>query len=134
MSTQKISNLDDMRIDGEIDSEAHKEKRSKLITEYKKLLKKQEKNLAVEHKNALNIGETVKLLKDLYDTWKTRDIERKISFIKMAAAKLEVNKEKCLQILKKRCFNTSLFLLYTNGSPNWIRTNDPPVNSRLLYR
>lgn len=102
--TQKIANLDDMRIDGELDSETYKEKRGKLITDHKKLLKKQEENLAIEHMNALTIDETVKLLTDLYGTWKTWDSSRKVSFIKMAAVKLEVNTEKALQMQQKEVF------------------------------
>lgn len=35
---------------------------------------------------------------------------------------------------KSRSVNCSFVLKVENGSPNWIRTNDLPVNSRLLYR
>ena len=35
---------------------------------------------------------------------------------------------------KSRSENCSFVLKVENGSPNWIRTSDLPVNSRLLYR
>ena len=35
---------------------------------------------------------------------------------------------------KSRSVNCSFVLKVESGSPNWIRTNDLPVNSRLLYR
>ena len=99
-----------MRTDGEIDSEAYKTKRAKLLTEKEKLLNLQKQDLAMEHMDTLTIDETVKLLMDLYGTWKTWDIQRKVSFIKIASVKLEVNNEKRLQIHQKRCLNTSFWL------------------------
>ena len=107
---KKIANLDDMRIDGEIDSEAYKLKRGKFLTEKERLLKMQKEDLAMEHMDTLTIDETVKLLINLYSTWNTWDIERKVSFIKMAAVKLEVNKEKCLQIQQKEVFEHLFWL------------------------
>jgi myosin heavy subunit len=114
---QKLSNLDDMRIDGEIDSETYKEKRGKLITDQKKLLKKQEEYIAMEHMNTLTIDETVKLIKDLYGTWRTWDLSRKVSFIKMAAVKLEVDKKKRLLVQQKEVFE-DLSMLFVS---KWLR-------------
>ena len=70
----------------------------------------QKEDLAMEHMDTLTIDETVKLLINLYSTWKTWDIERKVSFIKMAAVKLEVNKEKALQIQQKEVFEHLFWL------------------------
>ena len=115
---QKLSNLDDMRIDGEIDSETYKEKRGKLITDQKKLLKKQEEYIAMEHMNTLTIDETVKLIKDLYGTWRTWDLSRKVSFIKMAAVKLEVDEKKRLLVQQKEVFEDLSVLFFSK----WLHT------------
>ena len=71
----------------------------------------------MEHMNTLTIDETVELIKNLYGTWKTWDISRKVSFIKMAAVELKVDKKKRLLVQQKEVFEDLSVLFVSKWLP-----------------
>ncbi len=125
----------DMRITGDLTSEQYKEKSAE-FSEKINFLKLKLSALVMQDEGILDIvNKSVELLTNLDQYWNTADNRRKLCIIDMISVELFVDTEKSLKIKENEVFEVLRSLnCVSNGSPNWIRTSDLPVNSRLLYR
>lgn len=103
-SEKKITQLLDMRIDGEISKEEYIELKNKEMIQKEEYLKEIEK---LEHINTdiLQKSESCfELLVNLSQTWKEANIVQKVSIIKMICSELSFDNKKALYLAERELF------------------------------
>lgn len=76
----------------------------------------------------------VKLLGILFPAYATKNPSRKSDILKGIQVELFTKDDLSRAIQENELLKRAKMCWLLHGSPNWIRTSDLPVNSRLLYR